>query len=141
MKLEGQWEGYYEYGAGYTLPHFGQRVKMTAFIEGNSDSFTGTIEEEQSDFSVNYPSTIKGFCEEDFISFVKTYPVYPVLDVEGQTSLIKEEGNLEVHYEGFLDFENKALYGTWTIVELFSAENGEHFESVCEGIWMLRSTP
>lgn len=27
MNLVGKWEGYYEYGEGYALPQFGERVK------------------------------------------------------------------------------------------------------------------
>ena len=49
MELKGHWEGYYQYGAGYTLPYFGQRVKMTVSFEGTNDRFKGSIEEEETD--------------------------------------------------------------------------------------------
>jgi hypothetical protein len=138
MKLKGQWEGYYEYGAGYTLPYFGQRVKMTVSFEGTNDRFKGSIEEEETEFSVPHPATIQGFCEEDYISFVKTYPVHPFIEEDGESVKIDKNDNLEVDYQGYIDEENKALYGSWTIGQLFTDENGQLQESICEGIWMLK---
>jgi len=138
MKLKGQWEGYYEYGAGYSLPYFGQRVKMTVSFEGTNDNFKGTIEEEETEFSVSHLATIQGFCEEDYISFVKTYPVHPFIEEDGESVKIDKNDTLEVDYQGYIDEENKALYGSWSIAQLFTDENGQLQESISEGIWMLR---
>ena len=32
MNLTGKWQGFYEYGSGYDLPYFGQRVNIIASI-------------------------------------------------------------------------------------------------------------
>ena len=56
MNLTGNWQGFYEYGLGYELPFFGQRVKINAMITDVNGSFTGEIEEEISEFSVHLKS-------------------------------------------------------------------------------------
>ena len=71
MNLTGNWQGFYEYGSGYDLPHFGQRVNIKASIIDINGSFTGEIKEDSSVFSTKLEATIKGFVEADFISFVK----------------------------------------------------------------------
>ena len=46
MNLSGNWQGFYEYGSGYELPYFGQRVNIKACITDVNGSFTGEIEED-----------------------------------------------------------------------------------------------
>ncbi|MEM6802393.1 MAG: hypothetical protein AAF696_13375 [Bacteroidota bacterium] len=138
MEIQGKWEGYYEYGLGYSLPHFGERIKMQLSIRGDAEEFEGEIEEEPSEFSVPHTSTLTGFCEESFISFVKTYPISPSIDEEEATDLVEEKGKLEVVYEGALDEKNKAMYGNWTIIESLKDERGMLHEFAIGGIWLLR---
>lgn len=138
MELSGNWEGYYEYGLGYSLPHFGERVKMKVSLSGDHEEFTGEIEEEQSEFSVPQPSTLTGFCEDNFISFVKTYSLMPRIEEDGSTDLVEEKGQLEVIHEGVLDEKNKAIYGNWTIIESFKDEMGLVQEYAMGGIWLLK---
>ena len=136
MKLSGNWEGFYEYGQGYTLPHFGKRVKIVATISEANFSFTGTINEEQNEYSVPLEATIKGFIDDDFISFVKTYPKKPILKEFGKTEIIFENSKLEIEHEGFVDVENNSIYGNWYIKELITDEFGS-FENIIQGIWIL----
>ena len=135
MNLTGNWQGFYEYGLGYELPFFGQRVKIKTTITDVNGSFTGEIEEELSEFSVQLKSSIKGFIENDFISFVKKYSQKPVLD--NSSEIIYENGHLEIEHEGFIDEENQSIYGKWLIREIMSDENLGTFEYTTEGIWLL----
>lgn len=135
MNLTGKWQGFYEYGLGYELPFFGQRVKIKTIITDVNGSFTGEIEEELSEFSVQLKSSIKGFTENDFISFVKKYSQKPVLD--NSSKIIYENSHLEIEHEGFIDEENQSIYGKWLIREIMSDENLGTFEYTTEGIWLL----
>ena len=135
MNLTGNWQGFYEYGLGYELPFFGQRVKINAMITDVNGSFTGEIEEEISEFSVQLKSSIKGFSEKDFISFVKKYSKNPILD--NSSKIIYENGHLEIEHEGFIDEENQSIYGKWMIIEIMTEENLGTFEYTTEGIWFL----
>lgn len=127
MDLSGNWQGFYEYGLGYELPFFGQRVKIKAAITDVNGSFTGEIEEDNSEFSVQLKSSIKGFVEDDFISFVKKY----------SNPNSEENDLLEVEYEGFIDEENQSIYGSWLIKEVMTDENLGTFDYTTEGIWLL----
>jgi len=135
MKVTGTWEGYYEYGAGYILPFFAQRVKIIVRIQEHDGSFTGTSDEEESQFSVPYQSIIKGFRDQDLISFVSTYPIKPILS-EDETKTEIKEGQHEVEHTGYFDEQNGAMYGTWIIIDnrLNEFEEGKF----CEGIWLLK---
>jgi hypothetical protein len=135
MNLTGNWQGFYEYGLGYELPFFGQRVKINAMITDVNGSFTGEIEEEISEFSVHLKSALKGFTENDFISFVKNYSQKP--EIDNSSKIIYENGHLEIEHEGFIDEENQSIYGKWMIRELMTEENLGTFEYTTEGIWFL----
>ena len=135
MNLSGNWQGFYEYGSGYELPYFGQRVHIKAFITDANGSFTGEIVEDGSVFSVKLEATIKGFIEDGFISFVKKYPKRPII-VEHSTTINYENGSLEIEHEGIVDAKNNSIYGNWFIIETTSDEFGT-FVNTSQGIWLL----
>lgn len=135
MNLTGNWQGFYEYGSGYDLPYFGQRVHIKASITDVNGSFTGEIVEDGSVFSVKLEATIKGFIEDGFISFVKKYPKRPII-VEYSTRINYESGSLEIEHEGIVDEQNNSIYGNWFIIETITDEFGA-FENTSQGIWLL----
>lgn len=92
MNLEGKWEGFYEYGNGYTLPQFGKRVKIWVNLKGENEDFTGEVSEEKSEYSIPYKGIIKGFWDEGLISFVWTYPVNPRFKEQGSTEIMYPPG-------------------------------------------------
>jgi hypothetical protein len=130
MNLSGNWQGFYEYGSGYELPYFGQRVNIKASITDLNGSFTGEIEEDGSIFSVKLEATIKGFIEDGFISFVKQYPKYPIIS-DDYTNIIYENNILEIEYEGIMDENNNSIYGNWYIMDKTNNEISS------QGIWLL----
>ncbi len=136
MNLIDNWEGYYEYGEGYTLPQFGERVKIHVNFQGNNDSFTGIVKEENTEHSVPLEGKIKGFSEEDFISFIKTYPKYPKFKEFGSSEIIMEDGQLEIEHIGYIDTVYDSIYGTWCITEKLSDIDGDIFSVY--GNWLLR---
>ena len=135
MNLTGNWQGFYEYGSGYELPYFGQRVNIKASITDLNGSFTGEIEEDGSVFSVKLEATIQGFIEDGFISFVKKYSKKPII-IEHSTTINYESGSLEIEHEGIVDAQNNSIYGNWFIIETITDEFGT-FENSSQGIWLL----
>ena len=131
MNLTGNWQGFYEYGSGYDLPYFGQRVQFKASITDVNGSFKGEIEEDDSIFSVNLKATIKGFIEDSFISFVKQYPKYPMISDDYSSINIYDNKTLEIEHEGILDENHNSIYGNWYIMN----ENNDEIAS--QGIWLL----
>ncbi len=137
MEIQGKWRGYYEYGLGYTLPFFGQRVDMEVEFKGNNDSFTGKVSEVETEFSVKLPGEIKGYIENDFISFTKTYPKTPRIIEVFNYGMNYEAGEAEIVHDGFFDDTNYAMYGGWEIIDR-SMEAGEYYQNNGQGIWMLK---
>ena len=139
MELAGTWIGYYEYGAGYVLPQFGERVKTTFHISGTPDDFEGFSEEDQSnELAVPHKGTLKGFCADGQISFVLTYPVKSSFEDSNSTELSEKKGKQETFYDGYVDEENNAIYGSWAIIDSFKNDQGVMQEFTVEGPWLLR---
>ena len=138
MNLNGLWTGYYEYGIGYALPFFGSKVKIEVnFIIDNEGNLTGTITETPSEFSVDVEAKIKGFIDQTLVSFIKSYPFYPMIDSE--TSKIEfTKGTLDIQHTGFIDEKNQAIYGEWLIEETFVNDEGYNDADILTGIWLLR---
>lgn len=135
MNIKGNWEGFYEYGHGYTLPQFGERVKTKFSLDGNEGQFNGTGSEEQSKFSVPSDSIINGFIENDMVFFKLTYPIIPAL-AEPEMTLEILPGQLEIEYSGYFDRKNQAMYGTWVIPNPDQEAMDQGYFSA--GIWILR---
>ena len=136
MNITGTWKGFYEYGVGYVLPHFGKRVEMEiSFVADDSNNITGRVTETPSKFSVDAVATIKGFIDEDLISFIKTYPFRPEISEDGSNLL--KEGTLDIQHTGHLDIENNAMYGDWLIEDYYIDEEGLNVEDYLTGIWFL----
>lgn len=137
MNVNGQWNGFYEYGVGYDLPFFGSRVEMEIkFIESDG-KISGIVNEIPSQFSVNASASIEGFVENEIISFIKKYPIIPEINPDKKT-VSQSEGSLEIIHTGFIDEENQAIYGDWIIEEEFIDENGYNQIETLSGIWLLK---
>jgi hypothetical protein len=137
MEVSGNWRGYYLYGAGYVLPHFGKKVDIVAILKGSGTEFEGKIVQEIGEYGIPIPASIKGYIDSDFISFVKTYPCFPVIKDPGSKELEIQEGELEVFHDGFLDITNDAIYGIWRIPTVYINDQGEEQIADSEGIWCL----
>jgi hypothetical protein len=133
MNILGKWEGYYQYGEGYVLPQFGERVQFMALIEEGEESegFVGTVDEDASEFTVALMASLKGYVEGELVSFIKTYEENPRLE-EG-----KKRETLEIEHQGYMDEKHNAMYGSWLMEEIQQDEEGD-YEAVCTGTWFLK---
>jgi hypothetical protein len=138
MNISGKWKGYYEFGEGYMLPYFGEKVEFEAqFYQDSQGRIKGIITELPSKFSIQYQSTLEGFIEDGVISFIKRYPNTPEINDEFEKTTHRS-GNLEVNYGGIIDEDNDALYGVWSIQEEFINHLGHNDVSFSAGIWLLK---
>ena len=138
MSLTGNWKGFYEYGYGYGLKQFGQRVAINLQVTDEDGAISGTCEEEKSDIAVDLVSTVQGFYEDRILSFVKTYPKRPNLSEENE--IIITDGTLEVEHIGQISEDNNTLFGRWSIYDQFTDEDGKTYEYATDGIWLLERT-
>lgn len=130
-------EGLLSIGEGYALPHFGERVGIVVSLNGSNISFTGIMEENESEFAVPLRSKIKGFSENGVLSFVKTYPKYPRIKEQGNSEIVFENGILEVEHLGFVDEKFNTMYGGWSLREEFEID-GHIEEDILYGTWLLK---
>ena len=108
--LEGDWEGYYEYGQGFRAPLLGSRREFQLTLRARGGQLEGTcIDEDHSG-----QAGIWGFVDRELISFIKKFPEVPAQ---------------EIHYTGFFDALEVSFTGTWVIDE----GNGKVFS----GSWAM----
>ena len=139
MTITGTWRGYYQYGNGYELQFFGEKVNITVVFEEVDEGFIGTVEEEKSPFSVALKSTIKGFVDEEkYLSFVKTYPGKPVISERDRTKMEILDGIAEVEHWGNIDEEFDSIYGGWLYSYHINNVIQEDHQIDYHGIWLLK---
>ncbi len=99
MNLNGTWEGSFTYGENYAEAIVGQSVAFKMQINEQDNDLTGTCQDEDQH---DNPAKIKGFVDEDFVSFVKTYRIYIGVDENGATFSDPGQPPHEIHYSGTL---------------------------------------
>lgn len=136
MKIKGNWKGYYEYGQGYQLPEFGERVSMQISLEEIEDGFEGECIEEKSEYSIHENSKISGFVEDGMVSFNKKYENTYEIQEDGEVKIIDGK-ELEINYYGNYDSKYDCMIGIWEIESQEFEQNGETVIAIMGGIWRL----
>ena len=108
--LEGDWEGYFEYGQGFPAPLVGTRREFQMVLRSKWGQLEGSCTDEEQPA----PAGIWGFVDRELISFIKKH----------QDRSVKE-----IHYTGFFDAGERSFMGTWVIDE----GNGK----VVSGSWAM----
>lgn len=136
MKMKGDWLGFYEYGEGYLLPYFGERVNFRLSLTDTEESFEGTCIQDDSKFSIKEISKISGFVEDRIISFTNTYANYSEIDEESMEPKFKiiEGQEYQVNYSGHYDERFDCFYGFWEI----QYHNLEYEPQIFGGIWKMK---
>ncbi|XOV68314.1 MAG: hypothetical protein ACFHU9_03875 [Fluviicola sp.] len=105
-----------------------------------SGSFHGKVSEEEFTKLTGDKATVKGFVENDFISFVKTYPYAWWIEDE-QYWINKELPGHDCNYRGFYSEADQEWSGEWEVI----TEKGrignyqEEFEAiVLTGSWKMK---
>lgn len=88
--------------------------KMEVELDDNLN-FSGTIwEAEFSSLTEEIP-TVKGYIEEDHISFVLNYPLFYACDEKGQVYIDASKEGHEVIYDGYWNNVSKEWVGEWEV--------------------------
>jgi hypothetical protein len=135
----GQWQGFFSYGPEYGEIVHGQEVEFRLFIEEyNEGQFSGKVIDWEGIGANGEISEVKGFIDEDHISFTKIYPKYYILDEWGNESIEQDASGLSVTYEGKFDMQNKCFTGSWEIT--YSGEQVGEFliEEITTGTWRMK---
>lgn len=136
--MEGNWKGFYSYGPEYGEELNGQKVYFRIHLTSSESEFEGTSIDTEGIGSDFDKATIKGFIEDDFISFVKTYPRKIYINEDGTTIADESEKPAEIYYTGNYNHLNKKFEGQWELID-HSQDLGEYgwLEDVSTGLWEM----
>ncbi len=137
MDINGKWVGYYQYGVGYDLPFFGERVEIQVVFSLDSEGNISGSMTETGPYSVPLKSSLKGFVDLELISFIKSYNASPRIKKD-YSGIEINKGSLEIDHNGFIDNKNNAIYGEWIIEEQFVNHDGHNDVEFFTGIWILK---
>jgi len=96
---------------GNEIP-FGFRMEVELDEKWN---FHGIVWEDEFSGITEKHLTVKGFIDEDHISFVKQYPCAYEFDHEGNSIVDESRRGHSVIYDGYLDEESGIWTGEWEI--------------------------
>lgn len=116
LEISGIWKGYYELGKSYPKNLQGKRTDFVLNIKETNGEFTGECIDIVHDNKDNTTSQIKGFVDEDLISFIKQYSFHLLIDKEGKRVIDYDEKHPEIEYTGYYDYESKKISGEWNMV-------------------------
>lgn len=107
------WKGVFAYMDGYKETDQEIIVDFTMELFFNDGSFTGTSTDSESEALFDKPATVKGFIDENKISFVLKYPCYYYRDENRQLALNRDFEHPEIHYLGYWDEDGNSFRGMW----------------------------
>lgn len=137
INLSGTWKGHFTYGPEYGEELFNQKVYFLLHLKSHGKEFEGTSVDIEG-VGANYETAvIRGFIEDDLISFVKQYPKNYSIDPDGTTHNDLSKPSPEIQYTGHFHPRKKTFSGDWEMV-IESFEHGDGwFEETCSGQWEM----
>lgn len=131
--MAGKWRGYYVYGEGYNDHYFGTRIMFELELQdAGNEQFEGTCND--LDDKPAPPATIKGYMDDQFISFVKEYTA-PFLTASGAPATVATP---EISYSGHYNPLQETFFGEWEhLGEVHETAEGTYIEGGA-GIWKMK---
>jgi hypothetical protein len=132
------WEGFFTYNEGYDISDQNIEVAFKMELIFNKDSFIGFSTDSESENIFKKPSSVKGFIEDEKISFVINYPCFYYKDETGNIFLDKKNKHPEIYYLGFWDNDKKCYSGTWTMTVDEEKYFDDYIEEILNGEFEIR---
>ena len=136
MNMSGKWTGQYTYGEGYEYLDIGKSVIFYLDITANGIEFEGIFTDDETKDIFKESGVLRGFLENNFISFSKWYPSYWEINEDGEKKFYEEKASHEICYEGVLIDDH--FEGEWEISNHFVDEGGPYTEINGKGTWTMR---
>lgn len=128
------WKGFFTYLHGYEIIDTYIKVAFQMDLTFNDNSFTGTSTDSESENIFIEPILVKGFIENDIISFVINYPHHYYKDEDGNIKLDKDSQHPNIEYLGYYDEHEKKYSGTWEmIISIEKISEDDLIEEVVNG--------
>ncbi|MBP6432589.1 MAG: hypothetical protein KA319_12555 [Ferruginibacter sp.] len=135
INLTGKWKGQFTYGENY--PDSIKGVSVNFYIDCMDDcgSLTGTFYDDESKHLFNELGRFYGYIENDFISFIQSYPCFYGFDQNNHIYSISDTQSQQILYEGILT--NDKFSGTWEMDSLQKNNDEQKFTISSYGTWTM----
>lgn len=127
------WKGFFTYQDGYESIDQYIEVAFTMELTFNENSFVGISSDSESENAFDEPATVRGFIEEDKISFVLNYPCSYYKDENGKIVLDRNSKHPDIQYLGFFDEDKKSISGTWEMTVYEEKYLDDYLEEIANG--------
>lgn len=131
------WQGIFSYRDGYHEDDQFIEVDFNLELIFNGDSFKGFSTDSESKSVFEKPADVKGFVDDEKISFVLDYPCLYYKDDHGQLVLDRESKHPEIHYLGFWDGDKHYVSGTWEMKIYEEKYGNDYIEELATGIFEM----
>lgn len=110
------WKGFFSYLQGYEIIDSYIKVPFKMNLTFNGDTFIGTTIDSESKNIFTEPIKVKGFIENDKISFIVNYPYSYFKDENGEILVDKSLKHPTIEYLGYYNELEKKYSGTWEMI-------------------------
>lgn len=138
VHIKQQWKGYFTYLEGYEAIEQYKQVEFTIKITLTENSFVGTSTDSESKHAFNQPAIIKGFIDDEKMSFVLKYPCSYFKDDFGNIILDKSSQHPDIHYLGYFDNDKKAVSGNWEMTIYEEKYGDDYLQEILNGAFEMR---
>ena len=138
IRIKQNWKGYFTYYAGYEPEEQYKEVdfQIEIYLEGNN--FSGTSSNSETKSSFDKPATVKGFFDNEKISFVLKYPCAYFLDENGEVVLDRNKEHPDIHYLGFFEDDQKKVSGNWEMTIYEERYGDGYLNEILNGTFEMR---
>ena len=133
--MECKWIGQYTYGEGYPDNVKGKSVPFELELIVNGIEFQGNFSDDETRDIFSDNGIVKGYLENDCISFFKLYPKAWQITEEGRVKILENEDPHFIEYEGVLNQDQ--FEGSWQIPMHFVGDDGPFTEIYGSGTWSM----
>lgn len=132
------WKGTFTYNEGYDEIDQYKSVNFKMEIVFNDNSFVGTSTDSESESLFNEPAKVKGFTDDEKISFTLNYPCSYYKNDDGKIVLDEENKHPEIHYLGFWEEDKNSVSGNWEMKMYEEKYGDDYLEELATGEFEMR---
>lgn len=139
ISMTGQWQGYYVYGPEYGKKLSADKVTFKISLTEKADGeFEGTCIDANNANSEANTASVRGFTEEDFISFTKEYTLPFSIAADNEIITHSPQKRPEISYHGYYDPVTEHFSGDWEFIARESAHPDGDYVEFAAGTWEMR---
>ena len=116
------WKGKHNFNEEHGEIFKDKSIDFEMHITVDDGSFSGTFIDPEFAELNETEIKVSGFFEDNFVSFVITYPFRKIYNGDGTPVLLMDKLNHEVNYYGEFQENSKIISGDWEIIEVMALD-------------------